>query len=99
LKGATATKAEAETAVRQRLNQWLEGTAPQVALDTAVQSYGEATITVGEATGATGMLVVEHGDAEDQDCIEANGQVWDFETARSNRQAHSRCRRSFVPVS
>jgi HK97 family phage portal protein len=87
-----------EAAVRSRIALWSDSYAKQIALDTSVQAYSEGTITVAESTGATGLLVSEHDDAQDDECIEANGQVWDFDKARKNRQAHSRCRRSFVPV-
>lgn len=40
---------------------------------------------------------VSDGD-EDEECSEADGEVWDLDEALSNPTAHPNCRRSFAPV-
>lgn len=91
------TRADLELAIREAMDFWRETHAETVALTEATHAYNEGIITVAELTGHT-HLFVHDGREHDQPCIDADGQIWDIETAREHRLEHPRCRRAFTPV-
>lgn len=91
------SRGDVERAIREAMDFWRESHAETVAMTEAVHAYNEGTITVAELTGHDAVFVHDGRD-HDEPCIEADGKVWDFDTARANRLEHPRCRRAFTPV-
>ena len=58
--------------------------------------YNEAAIESFREYGVERVDVID-GD-EDDECAEANGQVWTLEEAEANPLAHPQCVRDFSPV-
>lgn len=88
---------EFEAAVRSAITDWKDSQALTIADTELTNAYNEGTISAAEAAGINEVYVTD-GDDFDEPCIDANGQVWDLATARSNRIEHPRCRRAFLPV-
>jgi len=59
-------------------------------------AYNMGTLLTYAKAGVT-KVVVHDGD-EDDDCKEADGQVWTIEEAQSNPLAHPNCQRAFSPI-
>lgn len=86
-------QAEVQTFAREWSDE--DGHSMTIALSEAVESYNEGTLSVAEILGLTEVYVSD-GEEHDQECADANGQLWPIAHARANRKAHPRCRRNFL---
>lgn len=91
--------------------QDLAGRLREVTVDSAAFSPARALMIARTETAIaynTGALLayrqndvdqveVSDGD-EDEECAEADGEIWDLDEAMANPTAHPNCRRSFAPV-
>jgi HK97 family phage portal protein len=83
--------------LKVRFVGWRQGQAETIAATEAQEYYNEGSLQVAERTEHSHVFVVD-GEDHDAPCIEANGQVWPVEYARSRRTEHPRCTRTFYPM-
>lgn len=97
VRDADGERADYNAAIQSAISDWSATQVVTIADSEATEAYNEAVLTTLEMVGENQVFVTD-GDEDDQPCIEANGQVWTIDEARTRRKEHPRCRRAFLSL-
>jgi hypothetical protein len=82
--------------VRQKFTDYADWRADRIARTETANAYNMGTLLLGKQSGIAKVLVSD-GD-EDEECSQANGQIWDLDYAMDHLTAHPNCERAFSLV-
>lgn len=80
-------------AVKEKFDGYADWRADRIARTEIANAYNMGTLMAGEQAGVSRVRVLD-GDQDDE-CREANGQVWTLDYAMSHLTAHPNCERDF----